>query len=99
MRADSWLCILTCIWPDWGLTVHACRFCNDFTLDELLIRGVLGPPEASPKAFLDTCTKAVVAALIRFKRNSELHEVAAILGQPSPPQPQACPSFLTPSTT
>lgn len=65
--------------------VHACRFRNSFTLDELLsIRDVLGPPGASPQAFLDSCTKALVAALVRFKRNSELHEVAAILGEVYP---------------
>ena len=97
--APSWMHILSCMLSDWGLYVHACRFRNNFTLDELLsVRDVLGPPEASPKAFLDTCTKALVAALVRFKRDSELHEVAAILGQPSPSQAftQACPSFLTP---
>ena len=60
----------------------ACRFCHGLTLDELLsIRDVLGLPGASPKAFLETCTKALVAALVRFKRNAELHEVAAILGE------------------
>ena len=60
----------------------ACRFQNKLTLDELLsIRDVLGPPGASAQDFLETCTKAVVAALIRFKRNAEVHEVATILGE------------------
>ena len=62
--------------------MYACRFRNSHTLDELLsIRDVLGLPGASPKAFLDTCKKALVAALVRFKRDSELYEVAAILGE------------------
>ena len=60
------------------MALRACRFQNSFTLDELLsIRDVLGPPGATASDFLETCPKALVAALIRFKRDSELHEVAA----------------------
>ncbi len=63
--------------------VHACRFQYKYTLDELLsIRDVLGLPEASQKTFIETCTKALVFALVRFKCDSVLHEVAAILGEP-----------------
>lgn len=62
--------------------VLLCRFShNQHTLEELLsIRNVIGPPEASEKAFLESCVKPLIYVLLRHKRTPEVHVVGTILG-------------------